>query len=66
MIAMNIIHNFVISKFILSIAGYTIKILKRHIVNMSRFNFLASTPNCKLSLQFGVEAEKLNLLESLG
>ena len=53
-IAMNIIHNLLISIFILCIACYTIKIRKEHIANMR-----------SRSLQFGAEAERLNLLESV-
>ena len=54
MVAMNSILNLIISTFILSIAAYTIKIRKEHIIDMRSG-----------SLQFGVEAEKLNILESL-
>ena len=54
MVAMNSILNLIISIFILSMAIYTIKIRRKHIMNMR-----------SRSLQFGVEAEKLNLLESL-
>ena len=53
-VAINIIHILVTSIFIIYIAGYTIKIRKEHIVNMR-----------SRSLQFGVEAEKLNILQAL-
>ena len=53
-VAINVFSILVTSTFILSIAGYTIKMRKRHIANIRSRN-----------LQFGTEAEKLNLLKSL-